>query len=167
MGPSSSCKVETFGVFCTKPSSHFLCQGSLQVQRDLPGKGWLMGPSGKQGDSAPCPAGGWNMRVRWCNGGIWAHEPMPGTTSHHLSQMGVSQPTQGRLRFVLDPHCGEYQGFPKHLYLLQSYFKRDFPSWTGLWAAGFSRRCPCPSQGFGTRWSLKSFPTQTRLWFYD
>lgn len=87
MGPSSPCKVEIFWVFCTKPPSQILCQGLLQVQRALPGKGWLMVPLGKRGDSAPCPAGGWDVRARPCaDDGTWAHESMPGSSIHHLPQ---------------------------------------------------------------------------------
>lgn len=31
----------------------------------------------------------------------------------------------------------------------------------------FLESVPCPWQGVGTTWSLKSLPTQTTLWFYD
>lgn len=42
----------------------------------------------------------------------------------------------------------------------------------GIWARWFSRSCPCPWQrGWKlmilNRWSWRSFPTQTNLWFYD
>ena len=40
------------------------------------------------------------------------------------------------------------------------------PGWMGLWAI-WSSRCPCLQQGAGTRWSLRSLPTQTILWFWD
>lgn len=127
-GPSSPCKVETFGLFCTKPSSHFHCQGSLQVQRDLLEKGWLMVPSGKWGDSAPCPAGGWDGRARPCaDGGTWTHQPMPGSSIHCVPQTeGSSLLGEGR-DSPRAPHCGECQGFPEHLYLLQYCFNRTLP----------------------------------------
>ena len=43
----------------------------------------------------------------------------------------------------------------------------DGPGWMGLWASWSSGRCPCPWQGVGTRWSLRSLLTQTILWVYD
>ena len=41
------------------------------------------------------------------------------------------------------------------------------PGWMELWATWSGGRCPCSWQGGGTRWSLRSLPTQTILWFYD
>lgn len=121
MGPSSPCKVETFGLFCTKPSSRFLCQGSFQVQRDLPEKGWCM-------ERRRFIPGRWDMRAGPCaDGGTWAREPMPGSSVHHLPQMDGSSLLGEGWDLPLAPHRGEHQGFRKHLYLLQYYFNRLFP----------------------------------------
>jgi len=38
--------------------------------------------------------------------------------------------------------------------------------WMELWATWSSARCPWWWQGVGTRWSSRSLPTQTILWFY-
>jgi len=43
-------------------------------------------------------------------------------------------------------------------------WKCSRPGWMGLWATWSAERCPCSWQGFGTGWSLRSFPTQTILW---
>lgn len=125
-GPTSPCKVKTFGVFCTKPSSHFLCQGSVQVQKDLSGKGWLMVPLGKRGDPGPCPAGGWDVGVRPCaDGGTGSMRPCQAALLP-LARHGWLQPTQEGWD---GPHApGESQGFLKHLHLLQHYFNRTLPS---------------------------------------
>ena len=52
-----------------------------------------------------------------------------------------------------------------HLGILESKHSSR-PGWVELWATWSSGRCPCSWQGGGTRWSLRSFPTQTMLWFY-
>lgn len=39
------------------------------------------------------------------------------------------------------------------------------PCWMKIWATRSSERCPSPQQGFGARWSLRSSPSQTILWF--
>jgi len=41
------------------------------------------------------------------------------------------------------------------------------PGWMELWATWSSGRCPCSWLGVGTRWSIRSLPTLTILWFYD
>ena len=41
------------------------------------------------------------------------------------------------------------------------------PGWMELWATWAGGRCPCSCRGVGTRWALRSLPTQTILWFYD
>jgi len=41
----------------------------------------------------------------------------------------------------------------------------NFKARLELWATWSSGRCPCSWQGVGTRWSLRSLPTQTILWF--
>lgn len=46
-------------------------------------------------------------------------------------------------------------------------WKRSRPRWLGLWASCSPERCPCPWQGAGTRWSIRSVPTQAILWFCD
>ena len=46
-------------------------------------------------------------------------------------------------------------------------WKHSRPGWMGPWAAWFSGWQPCPLQGVGTRWSLRSFPTKAILRFYD
>jgi len=39
--------------------------------------------------------------------------------------------------------------------------------WTGLWAPWSGGRVPAHGRGGGTRWSVRSLPTQTILCFYD
>jgi len=41
------------------------------------------------------------------------------------------------------------------------------PGWVGPWAAALLGGGPAHGQDVGTRWSLRSPPTQTVLWFYD
>ena len=61
---------------------------------------------------------------------------------------------------------GTGTGSPEKLWLPRPW-KCSGLGWMGLWATWSSGRCPCPWQGLGTRWSLKSLPTQPILWFYD
>lgn len=39
--------------------------------------------------------------------------------------------------------------------------------WMGFGATWSSGSCPCPEQGVGMRWCLRSLPTKTILWVYD
>lgn len=39
--------------------------------------------------------------------------------------------------------------------------------WTGLGTIWAREKFPCPRQGGGTRWALRSFPTQTTQWTPD
>ena len=41
------------------------------------------------------------------------------------------------------------------------------PVWMVFWAAWSGGGQPCLWQGVGTRWSLRSLPTQAILWFYN
>lgn len=59
----------------------------------------------------------------WWNMSSWAHArqlPSP------LATDGWLQPTRKGWVLPYAPYCGESQGFPKHLYLLQYYFNRTF-----------------------------------------
>ena len=55
-------------------------------------------------------------------------------------------------------------GCPGKLWLPPPW-KCSRPGWMELWATWSSGRCPYSWQGFGTRWSLRSLPTLTVLWF--
>jgi len=48
---------------------------------------------------------------------------------------------------------GTARGYPEKLWLHPPW-KCSRPGWTGLWPMWSSGRCPCPRQGFGTRWSI-------------
>lgn len=37
-------------------------------------------------------------------------------------------------------------------------------AWSSTWPSSWQ---PCPPQGIGTRWSMRSLPTPTVLWFHD
>ena len=40
------------------------------------------------------------------------------------------------------------------------------PGWMGLWETWSVEGVPAHGRGVGTGWSIRSFPTQTILWFY-
>jgi len=46
-------------------------------------------------------------------------------------------------------------------------WKCSRPGWTGLWEPGLVEGVPAHSRAFVTRWSVRSFLTQTVLWFYQ
>jgi len=41
------------------------------------------------------------------------------------------------------------------------------PGWMGSEQPGLVESVPAHGRGVGTRWSFRSLPTQTILWFYD